>query len=587
MDTQIIHILNEINGFDYFRPIGNISSLINGLQFDKLTDTSVKNTFMEICKKIIKENDCSFVNKILMHQLQTHIISMGGNFCTLVLYDIFSSIYQEFSDKITEKESDIKWFINERKKIDIGTRTLSHVLYEINNSYKKIDSSKFTIISTVKNYCDLVFLISKTYDGKKLYEYFLEKNGYDLQNILSFMKLYDFFDNFTYYIKNGDVLYPAECRTIVLSQEKQNNFLNDVIVDVNKRIIDLCNTQETDKTKINKHTNSIRTILKLTPKIVNKSIFMSMYNLSLRNRLLKSNTNIVIESELLNSLVPKYNLETYIKIKNQLNDMSTNVQHNTYFRQTQYEIKNVNLKNVLYDRSNANFKVHRSYDWDIKTPLQFHVPNEIYIYMKMFETYYYDRFGPNIAHRKLLWINDLSSVIFEITNVNGQVFDVKMNLAQASVYQTLLNQQNISELNMDNTQLVASLNSLMNAKLISPNNVINNEFSSTYGKLSIMEYYDRSVKLIQNMPANETVTKAKMTAKIMVDTCISKQALFESLQNLNITRIVFEKCLTDVLTTNPKMKLERCHTNDDCSKIYFMSTFNDEIIELDDLDIEI
>ena len=371
----------DFKGWNNFRNIVKNPKVITGVNLAKLRIFDFENKFLEICENYIK-NKTYKENKILLNRIQIEIISKGYDYTTNLLIRVFKTqyvnLYNNIQYKINQNNFSIKSFLESYNFLSNRLNSLRYLLSSIDYSYKneKGKRSEYSFVNLVKNYVCYNTIINSLYtkDNRKvyLYELFTEEieSNFDTENIIEIFKLYNFYNKFSYSVKNktnkqGEEYFNSNLNDkIKLSDDTTNRFVSRIIEIINKKIIDLAKNNNVDTSELDKEITNIRRLIDISPEVCNKSIFMILYKKGLTERL-KSGINPEIENQFIKSLNPKDDIDTYIKMKNQINDIKLNIQHNSYFNNLKVQGNSEKYKN--YDMSKCNrklvdMKVCRSYD---------------------------------------------------------------------------------------------------------------------------------------------------------------------------------------------------------------------------------
>ena len=632
-------IFLNFKGWDNFRSIPKNTGVITGLNISKLKSCNVEEKFFDMCDKFINDNKFS-ENKILLNRIQVEIISKGYEYTTDILIKLFKNKYVELHTKIqnmiNEEQFSITKFVENYSKLNKNLTKLKYFLSTIDYSYKNENGKKsdYSFINLVKNYTSYNEIINSKYNKEDrelyLYELFIEEieNNFSTETILEIFKIYDFYNKFSFTVKNktdkqGHEFFNSKLGDkIKLSDDTTNRFLSRIIEMINKKITDLANNSNIDTVEVEKEIKYIRKLIDVAPELCNKSIFMTLYKKALTNRL-KSGVKPDLESEFLKSLNPQDDIDTYIKMKNQINDIKLNTQHNKYFRNVSVgghseKYKNIDLKK--YDRNKVNVKVFRSYDWDYETVPStiYNMPVDLSIYLDIFNAYYKDRFNERI----LSWIYSDCIGIIEIET--DKVYNIKMNILQMAIYYYLNNGPKTAseiskEMKIDLQQLGYILNSLIVSKLICKedgiitNNPdikfnINEKFTFSETNISITNIYEKIKSIVENKKdksdtcdsdlPSETILRAKILTKVMVGKKISREHIIDEMNNyfkINIPSKFYEKIINDIISSNDRIKLvennlvacDRTCTNiDDIEDLDDIEGEDNDVVSVDSIEDE-
>lgn len=584
---------NDFKGWGSFREISNNPKVMNGLNIGFLKNFDVENKFFEICNAYVEKKN--FVeNKVLLNKVQVEIVSKGYDYTTNLLIKLFSNhydnLYSQIQEMVSKDEFSSQKFMDLYHKLNNKLNGIKYLVSVVDYSYKNFEGKKseYSFINLVKNYTSYNKIINRTYkkDTKDvyLYELFISEieNNFNTELLLKVFKISDFYNKFSYSVKNaktkdGKEYFNSELnKKMQLSDDTTSKFLSRMLETINKKIIDLSQNSNLDSTIIEKDIKYVRQLIDITPQLCDKSIFINLYKKALTDRL-KQGMKPEIENEFMKSLNPQDDIDTYIKMKNQINDVKLNSQHNKYFRNLVVGTKtpkyqNINIQEYLNERNKMNFKVCRLYDWDYtQFPTVMHsLPLEISIYFDIFNAYYKDRFN----ERVLGWDYDDCIGILEVST--DKDYNIKMNILQMSAFMELNKCQSTSaelstKLNIPINKLGMILNSLMVSKLIGKNSdskfYVNENFVSAESNISILGIYEKikkiqsegvnAIKKDSNLPS-ETVLRAKIIAKIMIEKNVSKDKIIDDMNNyfkVSIPSNYYDKIITEILNTNDKIVL--------------------------------
>ena len=617
----------DFKGWESFRKICVPQNMITGVVLDKLTNFDVENSFLNTCENFV-ETKYYKVNKILFNKIQLNIISKGYDYTTNLLIKFFEKKYKEFYNNILESMSKktftVEYFCKEYYKINKKLSNLKYLLSNIDYSYKNKDGKKseYSFINLVKNYVSYNIVINSKYSVEEkeyyLYELFIKEieENFNTETVLQIFKIFDFYNKFSYAVKNkknknGQEYFNTDLnKKITLSEDTTNRFLTRVIEIINKKIMELTKNSNVSVEQNERDIKYIRNLITVSPELCNKNIFMVLYKKALTVRL-KQNSNPDIESEFLKSLDPQNDIDSYIKMKNQINDVRLNKQHNMIYRKISVDNgsseKYKHFDISQFDREKVNIHVCRSYDWEYENvdTENYKLPLDLSIYLDIFNAYYKDRFN----ERQLSWLYDDSHGVVEF--LTDKLYNVKMNLLQLSVFYSInetaksaLELSNELKINLQKLGIV--LNSLLLSKLIhrsqgssdNPNIKfsVNEEFKYNENNFSIVGIYEKVKKLSENKESvedtsnlpSETVLRAKILANVISEKSVNKDKLIDSINNyfkINIPSKYLDKVIKDLTESNDRIKLNS-------NTLIFVSDENDKdddnkIDDIDDLDEEV
>ena len=550
---------NDFNGWNVFRKITAPDTIISGITMGRL-NINAETELIKICDNYIFENNYS-VNKLYLNKLQTELITKGYSITTELLIKLFNNYYNKLYDEIQEAINidcfNLLWFNQKFNGLNKKLTNLKYLLSIIDNSYKKSDFSKtkYSFVNMVKNYISYNKIINQRYNKNDnnyyLYELFIDEieNNFDTEAILQLFTIYNFYNKFSYTVKTNELskYFNEELKTkMVFTKKTSDKFLTRTLEIINKKIIDLkkISTSETD-TEI----KYIRNLLEITPKLCEKDIFMILYKNLLTKRLLNG-SDPEVENEFLKSFDPQYDLDNYIKMKNQINDCKLNKKNIDHYRtlevsNTSEKYKSINID--LLDRSCVDIDVYRSYDWDFTNQNTniYNLPAELSIYLDIYKVYYADRYNEKIID----WQYDNCIGVLNIKT--DKEYNIRMNIIQMGIYYSLNNSsKDINELakdfNMPVSKLSIYLNSLLLAQLISFTDstkticCINTNFTYKDNNFAIINIYEKLLSKAMGEESkeqtklelpSETIIKAKILQAVFKYKELNKDKLIDVCNN--------------------------------------------------------
>jgi hypothetical protein len=596
MENQInANTFLNFKGWDTFRSIHINTKVITGFSLEKLQNFKLEDKFFEICNKFI--NDPTYKeNKILLNKLQIYIISKGYEYTTTLLIKLFHNhyinLYNEIQELINQDDFTVNKFNQMYTDLNNKLNKIKFLLSSIDYSYKNElgKRTEHSFINLIKNYVSYNVLINSKYDYNTekvfLYELFIKEieHQFDTETILDVFRIYDFYNKFSYAVKNktnkdGIEYFNSELsKKILLSDDIANRFLTRIIEMINKKIIDLAKNENLDTYEAEKEIKYIRRLIDISPDLCNKNLFMIMYKKALTERLLIG-INPEIENEFLKSLNPQNDIDIYIKMKNQINDFKLNPQHNKYFVNLKVGGNSEKYKNIditKYDRKKVTVNVCRSYDWDYEnfSYTNYNLPLELSIYTDIFGAYYKDRFN----ERQLGWDYDKCIGVIEFDT--DKHYNVKMNLLQMAVFYSLNNSakspNEISiEMKINLADLTPILNSLLISKLVyrelnseatNPDVkfYINDKFAFVDSNISVVSAYEKLKKMHKSEPVlnsnlpSITLIRAKILAKVIIEKSVSKDKVIDDINNyfnVSISAKFFDGVFKEIVTSDSRITI--------------------------------
>jgi len=596
----------DFKGWVSFRNINMSENMFTGIILEKQNNFNITENFFSICNKYIEDRTYK-VNKLLLNKIQLSIISKGYDYTTDMIIKLFENkfgeFYKQMLDSIENNIFSISYFSKEYYKLNNKLNNIKFLLSSIDYSYKNKHGKKsdYSFINLVKNYVSYNMIINTKYKKGKQ-EYFLcelfineiEEN-YNTESILQFFKIYDFYNKFSYIArnkknKNGiEYFDPDLNKKIIFSEDTVNKFITRVIEIIDKKIIDLTKNSNISIEQNEKDIKYVRNLITVCPELCNKNVFLVLYKKAFTQRL-KKNSNPDIENEFLKSLDPQIDIELYIKMKNQINDIKLNKQHNDIYKKIIIGTCSDKYKNTdvnKFNRDIVNIKVCRSYDWDYEYKSDYKIynlPISLLLYLDIFNAYHKDRFN----ERSLIWLYDECIGIVEFTT--DKTYNIRMNLLQLAVFYSLNESSKTATelstiLNIDLHNLGIILNSLLMSKLINRSNgssnntnvifIVNEQFSSNdsynsnENNFSIVSIYDKVIKMSENKDRqiedtsnfpSETVLRAKIMANVISEKIINKDKLIDNINNyfkINMPMKYVDKVISDIAESNDRIKINQ------------------------------
>ncbi len=596
METQVdAHTFVNFKGWNSFRTIPINQKVITGLNLEKLYNFKIEDKFFEICHKFITEPKYK-ENKLLLNKIQVYIIAKGYRYTTTLLIKLFQTYYtqlhNDIQDLIDNNSFSVEEFSKLYNELNMKLNKIKFLLSTIDYSYKNEDGKRteHSFINLIKNYMSYHCVINSKYNYNTekvfLYELFIKEieSNFDTETIIKVFTIYDFYNKFSFSVKNnmnndGVEYFNSELsKKLVLSEDITNRFMTRIIEIINTKIISLAKTETLDSSEVEKEIKYIRRLIDISPELCNKNIFMIMYKRALTERL-SMGINPDIEGEFIKSLNPQNDIDIYIKIKNQINDAKLNPQHNKYFKQLKVGGNSEKYKNIdisKYDRTKVNMSVCRSYDWDYEnfSYNNYNLPLDLSIYTDIFGAYYKDRFN----ERQLFW--DYEKCVGVIEFDTDKHYNVKLNILQMAVFYYLnespKSANQISTTMKINLQELSSiLNSLLISKLIyrelntsatdsDATFYINDKFTHNDSNISLLNVYEKIKKInktetveVVNIPSI-TQIRAKVLAKIITEKSVSKDKIIDDINNYFNTTIsakFFDTLFSDITNSDSRISI--------------------------------
>ena len=520
----------NFKSWDTFKKVNHVN-IYDGFIINKCTE-HLEQQFFDICMGKIN-------NKLYIDKIQTLIIAKGYDYTTYLIIKLFENYYDEFYNSIQEliykNNFNIKTFMQMQLALNNKLKKLQYLLFNIDFSYKinKNEKTKYSIINLIKNYVSYCKIINRTFiiepDIKKyIYELFKEEleKDFNIETVISAYNISNFYTKFAYSADQNIAYFDPDLnKKIKPSDDILLIYLTNFINTINNEIIKLNTSVNYDSEFLEKTLKYIRILIQTAAEFCapDGSAFMKAYQKSFIQRI--KNINIDIEQEFLKSIDPQLDIETYIKIKNQINDVKLNLEYNAEYKTMDIEFKsekyiNINIKDYDYDRNKTNFQIYRSYDWNycFNYKKQYKFPIELALYLDVFNAYYKSNHSEDLTK---IYEYNYDECIGEIQICNNldKIYNIKMNILQLSVYYSLnklINTpKNIAhELEMDLPTLGLIINSLLVSNLIyrkyesNPDQekdqepelkfYINLEFTHAENKLSAISNYNRLKLLLNN-----------------------------------------------------------------------------------------
>lgn len=613
-------IPTSIKGLNNFRNLPVNNTIFKGITF--FNDSNLNTKFTEICEKIYSGQNISDISKLYMEKIQTSIISKGYDNLLKVIGAFIENKINDFRNDIQisifNNDFDVKKVLDNFRIMNSNFNKLKIGLHFIENNFKQENGKKleYSFVNTVKN---IVFFkqiietpfISSTGE-KELYFYELFTEYFDkcasnneLEDVDTIIgvynSFYDFYKRFSYCVKDNkereDYFSKSIFDKMQFQEKTSEKFLTKVIESITSSITKIYKLK--DVSDLETQIRNVRRIINLSPEICDKTIFMNLYRKSLNTRLKNpqyQNISYKLEEELLKSIDPNYDIDNYIKMRNQINDIRMLSEHHKYYKEIEivpsetskyygYDMKQVN-------RNITNFNIYRSYDWDynLENRVIYNLPLDLMIYHDMFNAYFKDRY----TNRALFWNYDESISVIETKF--DKTYNIQMTVPQLAVFMEINNTPGISvqTLNTKNNipldELNIVLNSLIISKLVNKSDnitfEINNSFVSKDENISIVALYHK-LKQMKNIQNTEqkivkeqpsiTVIKGFMFGKIISEKTISKENIID-LANKNFDVIIQDDIMNQVIGSILQIKNI---TYDDTTKMFEYKVIDDENIDDD------
>jgi hypothetical protein len=550
--------------------------IFNGMTFQSFGEA--EKMFVEQCNKILDSRFME-VNAIMMNKLVKYLIQNGfESFATIII-----EIFNDYTNKIglyIQNEFETKTFTvgGLLKKYNAYMQN-SNILKNCLNDFDQeviLENSKinYSYIQLIKSYTFYANVINKKYMDNDTMKYLYEIlsndiiNNQNIDNLTSIFKIYQFYNKLSYIVKDNRDKYfnPELCNKLIIKDVVvMDQLLTMIINNINSSIKELATISI--KETMEKKLEYIRTQITLGCNIANdKTTFMLMYRKSLTERLLLEATEPLIEKELLSSLNYRDLPEIYIKMLYQINDIGFSKKHNQYFQKMKVvnstgkytmDLTKLNIKN-------CKFTVMKSYGWDLTNTMIFQMPQNVSIYIDIFNAYYNDLH----KDRNLICNTDKSTVIVKMTLLDKE-YNIQMSLLQYLVINTINENGSICAIDIAKKlcitslqPLVSVLNSLMTNKLVTRENglatdpklcfTLNKSCSFPSTNLSLIALH-RDVKTpLQKteQPSNATL-KASILGILAHNSSINKEMLLDLVikrtNNKNITFDMLEPIINDLI----------------------------------------
>lgn len=438
--------------------------------------------FITNCIKILNNNSTD-VNHITFDLLIQHTIYKGYDYTLdtiiLIYEQYFNKLFVDLQNSINNNSFNSTYFLDKYNFINKTSLELAKYLKKIDKNIVHENNNKHSIILTIKNYMFYNIILNKLYnyknEDKYIYEILLENIVID--DYVKLFKIVNFYNKFSYLVKeNRENYFNLNLNKKFILKKNNDNikileFLNN---NINENIIYLIKKENIVNLK--EDINYIRDMIKMCSYIFDdKVIFIDIYKKSLTERLL-NNTNPNIENELLTSINYYNDLENYIKMKYQINDILTSKYLQEHYKKINVVVKTEKYNNIIFNKDIANFTVLNKFAWinnisNLNKLDNLNINPEISIYLDI----YYNLYKSKYPDRDIKCDYEKSTSNIKI-ELNNKIYYIKLSLTQLIVLTLINNNININiddiskhtNISIDNLNLI--LNSFKTINLININN---------------------------------------------------------------------------------------------------------------------
>lgn len=570
--TVSLHMFGTLNNDQMININGTICD--NIYLKDSLKEKQKK--FYNVCKKILYGN-CKSNNKHI-HRLVYDLVTSGYQ---VDLFNIISQIYIEVSNEIREQLSNkillneftIKDLIETYDKYILRTKNLQHIIWYFDKHVRYIDKDNISCsyIDMISLYVFYYSIINNKYDFKddKLYLYdiiniILSDVDTDFKDVIKLNDIYNGTNNLKKQLgDNSATLFNIEIDKNFLSVLGDNKqFIKNITMFIDKNIKLYIEESAKDVKKI--LLSNLLDIMVICKNLKNKDIFYTYYKYLLRIRLLRNNTDIEIETQLINYISNESANNELVTLKYMVNDVKESTDIANIYKGNEYSIntkvekyKNINM-NV--DKDILNINILRKNVWDNVdiTNYDYNIPHSLLPYIGLYKLIYNIKYST----RELNFDLNNSTGVCEI-ELSGKKYMFQLTLSQLLVLLKFNEKDHWSgkelkeQLNLPYPYLTTILNSLLKADVLhrdhgSSNDLnlkfsINESFSYDKGnKLSLVKFIEKNKSPISQIELYKLIMD-KIKYKSLSLTSISKELSDETGKTINTTLVntILKKLIHD------------------------------------------
>lgn len=275
-------------------------------------------------------------------------------------------------------------------------------------------------------------------------------------------------------------------------------------------------------------------------------VFINNYKNCLADRIMNKNLDLDFEIELINVIGQIHGTEYANDMYKMVGDIKANKRDNGEIKEMSITVESDEFKDVELDMKKVKYNIFTNGVWPQieQQDSECILPNEINIYMKVFEGYYNSKYENN---RTIKWLLDTSEIVINASFGNKK-YKIQMNISQAILlhmfnYDNKLSYNEILEKsNMSVVRLGKTLNSLVKAKLLfiekdedeNIHYIYNKHFHSKDSNISIMKlFHSKNVTKKSNKTHcinSEMLIDTKVVGQIKKnkETGISEEDLFKN-----------------------------------------------------------
>jgi len=466
--------------------------------------------FREACENIMNNKSVNilYFDKILSQIVMTKCDPF------LICNDIFNTHTQNISDdiykKIDENAFTNKYFIDTYNNYIKGSIILKKLFSKL-NKYCIAQNNKTTknTLYILSNYYFYKNVLDKKYLMNHLHT-FLRVSDNNLAETINIIKIYSFYSNFLKQINGGK--FSNLDNTCVTLEKIDENIIKIVVDEIDQNIRkfkneykNMANIKELEQL-ISNTVNTVRTFSQLE----NNINFIVNYKNKLQQRLI-DNCDFKIESKLLNSIPFNSNKDIYMMMKLNIDDIAHSETIDTIVRNNvKLNFTSEKYKNMKFDDVNVSVKILSDELWkNLKKNSQIKNFNN---HLNLYTDIYTKLFNVGFDNKKTLDINYALSKVNFTYEINNKVYKIKSNMYHCILLTEINNNYNgITfdtlgyNLNMNLTDVIAEINSLVKIKLINKisddtNNskfIINNNFCHSDENIDLLHETNEIIKFIE------------------------------------------------------------------------------------------
>lgn len=443
--------------------------IFNGLRLPNATEQ-----FHSICKNVLNGNVNINVTtlKLCLFQMLLNQPDSVNNELVNVFNEFTTEIGNEINARVIEETFTIGFFLEKYQRIYNVGQTLRKLLEEFDKNVVVSSSKNYSHINLIRSYTVYRNIVARQYFHKDgdiyLYELVCKalnatKNSNDMIKIF---KIYRYYDKLSYTVKEHECLFDRSLNDkFSLGENGADsqlifNLFEDMASEIYKISADINNNTAAEDNIKNHNLDKIRDTVTMLEKISDKYNFLVEYYNNLTVRLLSGKSCGLVEKEILKIVPYKSDPELYHRMRFQITDIMESLKMDALFKKVKINKteKYADFDLTTFKRDACNFKILRSYAWDIKDGNSYNVPIELSPYIDFFNKC----FNNIHSDRKLTYNHEASTGIIKLT-LNNKQYYLHLTLPQIYIVLELNHHGALSATELSKVLGDVPLNSLANS----------------------------------------------------------------------------------------------------------------------------